>query len=374
MRLLFKINTFNFDFIFRTSPLQPVAFTPVIIMHLSFRGKKISLDHRALIVGILNVTPDSFSDGGAFLDPEKACAHGLKLLAEGADILDIGGASSRPGADLLFTTHKSASSALSVNTEEELRRIMPVLQAVRKKTDATISIDTSKASVAEAALTAGADIINDITGLQGDERMGEVVAKARAGLILMHMQGTPETMQKAPSYLNDDVVTAVIKFLTEARKKALSYGIDAASIILDPGIGFGKTFHHNLSLLRAIPDLTQLGAPVMIGHSRKAFLSCINEPLRDPTRLVSKLACADAGQEVLGAQKSEHSSLCDASSTGATQPCTEQVEFRNKFTNRLAPGLTITSLARQAGAMLFRVHEPQPHWEAVRMVEQFLKQ
>lgn len=275
-------------------------------MHFSFRGKKISLTKRALIVGILNVTPDSFSDGGTFLDPEKACAHGLKLLAEGADILDIGGASSRPGADILFTTNKSASSAISVDAEEELRRIMPVIQALRKKTDATISIDTSKALVAEAALAAGADIINDITALYGDERMGAVIAKARSGLILMHRQGTPETMQKAPTYRNDDVVAAVVQFLTEAREKALSYGIDAASIILDPGIGFGKTFPHNLSLLRALPDLIELGAPVMIGHSRKAFLSCINES-------------------------------------------------PSKTTDRIVPGLAITSLARQAGAMLFRV-------------------
>ena len=284
-----------------------------------------SLDQRALIVGILNVTPDSFSDGGAFFDPEKACSHGLKMLAEGADILDIGGASSRPGADILFTTNTSAPSAISIDAEEELRRIMPVIHALRKKTNAPLSIDTCKASVAETALAAGADIINDITALHGDERMGDVVAEAKAGLMLMHMQGTPETMQKTPTYPNDDVVGAVVQFLTEAREKALSYGIDPTSIILDPGIGFGKTFPHNLALLRALPHLVRLGAPVMIGHSRKAFLSCINE-------------------------------------------------LPSKITDRIVPGLAITSLARQAGAMLFRVHEPRPHWEAVRMVERFLKQ
>ena len=270
-------------------------------MLFSCCGTTYDLAKKALILGILNVTPDSFSDGGSFLEVEKAAAHGLQLLAEGASILDIGGESTRPGA-------------LPITAEEELRRVIPVIRALRKKTEASISIDTSKATVAEAAIVAGATIINDISGLENDPSIATIAASTGAGLILMHKQGTPLTMQAAPSYPNDDVVASVINFLSHARAKAIKSGVAADAIVLDPGLGFGKTVEHNFTLLRAIPQLTQLGAPLLIGHSRKSFLG------------------------------------------GAID-------------NRLFPSIAVTSLARYHGAMLFRVHDPLPHREALAVVE-----
>jgi dihydropteroate synthase len=256
--------------------------------------------HRALILGILNVTPDSFSDGGFFLEKKRAVHRGLTLVEEGADILDIGGESTRPGA-------------VPISAEEELRRVIPVIQELRKKTSTLISIDTSKATVAQAAIQAGATIINDVSAL-GDPRMGEVAASTGSTLILMHHQGTPATMQKNPTYSQDDVVAAVITFLIEARERAMSAGVSKNKIILDPGIGFGKTAEHNNALIRAIPKLTQLGAPLLLGHSRKSFL----------------------GKTVQ---------------------------------ERLLPSVAITSIARYHGALLFRVHDPHPHREAVRTIE-----
>ena len=263
------------------------------------------LSSKGLIVGIVNVTPDSFSDGGAFFDPDAACSHGLRLIEEGADLLDLGAESTRPGS-------------LPISAEEELARLLPVIQSLRAKTPAPLSIDTSKSSVAAAALEAGADIINDVTALS-DPLMGPLVASHRAGLILMHMQGTPESMQQNPTYPNDDVVTAVAKFLSERRAIAIGCGVDAASLILDPGLGFGKTVDHNLALLRGILALVTLGAPLMIGHSRKSFLSSVG---------------------------------------GNSNPL-----------DRLPPGLALTALARAAGARLFRVHESRPHREALLMTE-----
>jgi dihydropteroate synthase len=275
-----------------------------------FGDHSFDLSRRGLIVGILNVTPDSFSDGGAYMNQEAACAHGMKLLEEGADLLDIGGESTRPGAN-------------PIDCEEELRRILPVVAALRAKTSAPLSIDTSKAEVASAALAAGADIINDVTALRGDSRMASLVASQRAGLILMHMQGTPETMQENPFYPNNDVLSSISKFLSERRATAIGLGVDAASIILDPGIGFGKTAADNLSLLRGIPTLAALGAPLMIGHSRKAFLGAF---------------------------------------AGNRAPA-----------GRFWPGIAITSLARELGARLFRVHETRPHREALRMTEAIIQ-
>ena len=263
------------------------------------------LSTRGLIVGIVNVTPDSFSDGGVFIDPKAACAQGLKLLDEGADLLDIGGESTRPGA-------------APVDDTEELRRLLPVIAALRAKTSAPLSVDTAKATVAAATLEAGASIIYDVTALS-DPGMGPLVAAHRAGLILMHMQGTPATMQENPTYPEDDVLTAVSKFLSERRATAIRWGVDSASIILDPGIGFGKTVAHNLALLRGIPSLAKLGSPLMIGHSRKAFLGTL---------------------------------------AGSPDP-----------TDRFWPGIAITSLARELGSRLFRVHEARPHREALRMTE-----
>jgi dihydropteroate synthase len=209
------------------------------------------------LMGVVNVTPDSFSDGGRYLDPEAAVAHGTRLESEGAAILDIGGESTRPGAD-------------EVPAEEERRRVLPVIAGLREVTQARISIDTSKADVAEAALEAGATLVNDVTAFRGDDRMAEVVASTGADCCLMHMLGNPRTMQRDPRY--EDVVAEVKAFLEERLAYAVAAGIPEARILLDPGIGFGKTAEHNLELLARLGELAELGRPLVIGTSNKSFL------------------------------------------------------------------------------------------------------
>lgn len=208
-------------------------------------------------MGILNVTPDSFSDGGRYLAAEQAIAHGLRLVAEGADILDIGGESTRPYSD-------------PVAAEEELRRVLPVIETLARRTSIPISIDTFKAQVAAAAIEAGAEIINDISGLEGDPAMLPVAQQTGAGLCVMHMQGTPQTMQDNPTY--DDVVEDVFDYLRARRDALLAAGIERERICLDPGIGFGKTHQHNLTLAAHASRYHDLGCPVLIGHSRKGFI------------------------------------------------------------------------------------------------------
>jgi len=225
-----------------------------------FRWRELNPDGRVLIMGILNVTPDSFSDGGRFLSPDAAVERALAMEKEGADIIDVGGESARPGAD-------------PVPVKEELRRVLPVLERLRGKLRIPISIDTTKAEVAEAALRAGASIVNDISALRFDPAMASLVAKFGAGLVLMHMLGTPKTMQQAPHY--EDVVTEVRDFLAERAQYAQSQGIPREAIAVDPGIGFGKTVEHNLELLRRLPELVELGFPVLVGPSRKSFIGAI---------------------------------------------------------------------------------------------------
>jgi len=213
------------------------------------------------IMGVVNVTPDSFSDGGRYFDAGAAIRHGLELEAEGAAILDIGGESTRPGAD-------------AVSAAEELRRVVPVIEGlIGAGAGAQISIDTSKATVAAAALHAGATIVNDVTALRGDSDMASVVADHGAALCLMHMLGDPRTMQDDPHY--EDVVGEVRAFLEERMAVAVSAGIPRERIVLDPGIGFGKTVAHNLELLRRLDELVAVGRPVLIGTSRKSFLGRI---------------------------------------------------------------------------------------------------
>jgi dihydropteroate synthase len=214
-------------------------------------------------MGIVNVTPDSFSDGGRYFDPSDAIAHGERLAAEGADILDIGGESTRPFSE-------------SVSAADEARRVVPVIKALAAKVSVPISIDTQKAKVAEAALAAGATMINDISALRTDGRMAPLAAEARVPLILMHMQGTPKTMQKAPLY--QDLLGEVGRFLQRAWQVAVGAGVPSEHVILDPGIGFGKTFQHNLELLEALPRLGALGAPLLVGSSRKAFIRNLVKP------------------------------------------------------------------------------------------------
>ena len=229
---------------------------------MNCRGKTLTLGRRTHVMGILNVTPDSFSDGGCYLDVQRAVDHAKLMVSEGATLVDIGGESSRPGAS-------------SVSAAEELARVIPVISAVADTIDVLISVDTSKADVAREALEAGAHIVNDITALRGDVEMASVVARMEAGLILMHMKGTPRTMQQAPQY--EDVVHDVRSSLGESIKIAEAQGVAAERIIIDPGIGFGKTTEHNLELLKRLAEFQSLNKPLLIGTSRKSFIGNVLE-------------------------------------------------------------------------------------------------
>jgi dihydropteroate synthase len=220
-------------------------------------GRVLELGERTVIMGIVNVTPDSFSDGGAFFDPAAAVEQGLRLAGEGADILDVGGESTRPGSE-------------PVSEQEELRRVVPVVRELAARSGVPVSIDTTKATVAEAALAAGATIVNDISALRFDPRLGAVVARAGAALVLMHMQGTPRTMQQAPHYA--DLLGEVIAELGAGVGRAAAAGIDPGQIVVDPGIGFGKSLEHNLELLDRLGELAALGRAILVGPSRKAFI------------------------------------------------------------------------------------------------------
>ena len=228
-----------------------------------------------LVMGVLNVTPDSFSDGGRYLRTDAAIRRAEQLAAEGADLIDLGGESTRPGSR-------------SVSVEEELRRVIPVIRGLAGRVRVPMSIDTSKAEVAHRALEAGAVMVNDVTALRGDPRMAAVVARARVPVILMHMRGTPRTMQCAPRY--HDVVAEVRTFLTDARRRAEQAGIAREHILLDPGLGFGKTVAHNLRLLQHLDTLVALGQPIVIGPSRKSFIGRVLDVEVDE-RLAGTLAC-----------------------------------------------------------------------------------
>lgn len=242
------------------------------------RGRVLETGPRTRVMGVVNVTPDSFSDGGRHLDPAAAVEHGLRLAAEGADVLDVGGESTRPGAR-------------PVSEEEERERVVPVVRALARRTDVPVSVDTRHATVAAAALEAGARIVNDVTALGGDPGMGPLVARAGAGVVLMHMQGTPETMQEDPRY--EDVVADVLDFLAGAVRRAVEAGVDESRIAVDPGIGFGKRLEHNLALLRHLGSFRALGRPVVLGASRKGFLGKITgRPVED--RLAGSLGVAAA--------------------------------------------------------------------------------
>lgn len=236
---------------------------------------------RPRLMGVVNVTPDSFSDGGRFLAVDAAVAHGLALIAEGADLLDIGGESTRPGA-------------AEVSADEEIARVVPVITALRAATDRPISIDTRKAVVAEAAIRAGATIWNDVTALSGDPHALGTAARLGIPVILMHMQGQPQTMQANPHY--DDVVAEVCAYLGEHAQLAMAAGIAREAINLDPGIGFGKTLDHNLALLSHLDALVELGFPVVLGVSRKRFIQGLHPSATDAQdRLGGSIAAALAG-------------------------------------------------------------------------------
>jgi len=251
---------------------------------LRFRDGDFPLD-RTAIMGIVNVTPDSFSDGGRFLDPSLAVEHAIRLADEGAEILDIGGESTRPGAD-------------PVPADEEWRRVEPVLKALRPKTDARISIDTYKPEIAAKAVALGVDMVNDITGLR-DERMMRIVAREHVAVVVMHMKGEPKTMQRAPTYR--DVVSEVYAFLDERTGAAVAAGIPRDAIAVDPGLGFGKGPDHNGEILRRLERFRALGFPILVGASRKSFLGGVGGSPRERTEasLAAAVLAVQNGADLL---------------------------------------------------------------------------
>ncbi|OGP79170.1 MAG: dihydropteroate synthase [Deltaproteobacteria bacterium RBG_16_49_23] len=237
--------------------LQNILKTQFI---LRCRRRTFRLGERTFLMGVLNITPDSFSDGGLFFDKEKAIAHGLKMAEEGADIIDIGGESTRPGSKPL-------------GLEEELRRVLPVIETLSRETEVPISIDTYKSEVARRAIDAGAEIINDISGLHLDPELARVAAKEQTPIVLMHIRGTPETMQKDIRY--DSLFSEIIEYLKEGIRRAESAGVDSAQIVIDPGIGFGKTLGDNLLIIKRLSEFRILGKPILLGTSRKSFIGKI---------------------------------------------------------------------------------------------------
>jgi dihydropteroate synthase len=270
-------------------------------------GRTFNVARRGMIMGVVNVTPDSFSDGGGFFNPQRAVDHAKQLADEGAQILDVGGESTRPGAT-------------PVSADEELARVLPVISELRKQTTALISVDTMKADVARAALDAGASIINDVSGGRADDAMLPLAAERGAAIILMHMQGTPQTMQLAPHY--DNVVAEVAIFFRQQYSRAVACGIDPMAIAFDPGIGFGKTFEHNLELLRNLPKLRCENRPFVVGVSRKGFVR----------KLIGSSTMAD----------------------------------------RKAPTIAFTALLRDRGANVLRVHDVGENVAALRVAETML--
>lgn len=272
-------------------------------------GKRVfDVSRHGLIMGVLNVTPDSFSDGGEFPTADKATERGLQIVAEGAHIIDVGGESTHPGSE-------------PVTADQELRRVIPVIENLRQKLDVPISIDTSKAEVAGAAIQAGASIVNDITGGQGDEQMLPLVAETKSAFIVMHMQGTPRTMQIQPRYT--DVVAEISEFFRQQYARAIGLNIDPMAIAFDPGIGFGKTLDHNLELLAQLERLRAHDRPLVVGVSRKSFLG-----------------------KLIGSPE---------------------------ISDRLVPGLALTALLRARGADVFRVHDVKENVYALRVSEAILQ-
>lgn len=271
-------------------------------IHWKVAGSRLDLTKRAMLIGVLNVTPDSFSDGGQFFATEAAVRHGIEMAQSGAEIIDVGGESTRPGAD-------------PVSPNEEMERVLPVIEQLEAAGSSLISIDTSKVKVARAALEAGATIINDVTGGRGDPEMFALAAESGAALIIMHMQGTPQTMQRNPIY--GDVVAEVADFFRQQFELAIRSGIDPTCIAFDPGIGFGKTGAHNLELLANLPRLRIANRPLVVGVSRKSFLGKI---------------------------------------TG--QP-----------SDRASATVAMTSLLRERGANVLRVHDVSQNVEALRATE-----
>jgi dihydropteroate synthase len=272
------------------------------------RERLFDVSRHGLIMGVVNVTPDSFSDGGEFLTTDKATERGLQIAREGAHIIDVGGESTHPGSQ-------------PVTVEEELRRVIPVIQNLRRKLDIPISIDTSKAEVARVAIEAGASIVNDVTGGRGDQQMLPLVAETKSAFILMHMQGTPRTMQIQPRYT--DVVAEISEFFRQQYARAIGLNIDSMAIAFDPGIGFGKTLEHNLDLLGRLERLRVHDRALVVGVSRKSFLG-----------------------KLIGSPE---------------------------MSDRRIPGLALTSFLRARGADVLRVHDVKENVYALRVTDAILQ-
>ena len=255
--------------------------------HWKLRSQTLDFGPRPLLMGIVNTTPDSFSDGGKYFDADSAIAHALQLVEDGADLIDIGGESTRPYAS-------------SISTDEEIRRILPVIESLAQQTNVPISIDTSKSKVAQAAIAAGAEIINDISALEFDTAMLDVALETQAGICAMHMQGTPQTMQDNPQY--NSVVDDIYKYLEQKLDTLQSAGVSQEQLCLDPGIGFGKTHAHNLELMTQWGRFHGLECPILVGHSRKGFLAKLLEDKQADRTSVSvgaALALASQGVQIL---------------------------------------------------------------------------
>lgn len=276
-------------------------------MRWKTKDRVIDLNERGLIMGILNATPDSFSDGGRYVAVEVAVSHAIGMLQDGAEIIDIGGESTRPGAP-------------KISEEEELARVIPVIKGLRDVSKCLISIDTSKAAVAKAAIEAGADIVNDVTGLTGDVNMAKVCAESNVGVIVMHMQGTPQTMQDAPKY--QDVLRDVRRYFEDRYRMLTKQGVDPQCLCFDPGVGFGKTLEHNLQLLHGLGSLEVWERPILLGVSRKSMIG-----------------------KILNHEEAE---------------------------DRDAGTVALTAIGRRAGAQIHRVHEIKRNYEAMRMAEAVL--
>lgn len=254
---------------------------------LKWSDRILELGRRTYVMGVLNVTPDSFSDGGRYFDRTTAIEHALKMVEEGADIIDIGGESTRPYSE-------------GISSAEEMDRVIPVIEAITREVSVPVSIDSCKGEVVGAALKAGASIVNDISALRFDETMGAIVAKAGVPVALMHMKGTPRDMQKAPRY--EDLIFEIMNFLKDAAARAIESGIKKELIIVDPGIGFGKTFDHNLEIIRSLSRFQDLGMPLLLGPSNKAFIGKIldREPHeRDTGTMAAVAACIMNGAHIV---------------------------------------------------------------------------
>ena len=269
----------------RLLPNRPDRMAARKTYHLAWPGHTLDLGRQTCVMGVVNVTPDSFSDGGKFFDCDTAVAQGVRLAAEGAGIIDIGGESTRPFSD-------------PVPVEEEIRRVVPVIEKLSGRISTPISIDTTKAEVARRAFDAGASIINDVAALRFDPQLAAVAVEYDAPVILMHMLGDPKSMQRSPHY--DDLIAEIRNFLANAASRAQNLGISPDKIILDPGIGFGKTVEHNLSLIKNLPAFEPLNHPILIGASRKSFIRKILNETQAPD-IQPDLPMVEAGSQAAAA-------------------------------------------------------------------------